>query len=74
MEKEFLSIDEFAKLLSLHPNTIRKSIKTGRINAFRIGSGKKAAWRIAKSEINRIAEMDMSITIERIILQRLEII
>jgi excisionase family DNA binding protein len=69
-EKEFYSIEDFAALLNLHPNTIRTSIKKGRLNAFRIGVGKTAAWRISRSEINRIAEMDMEIVIEQIIEQR----
>lgn len=70
-EKEFFSIDEFAKLLGLHHQTIRTSIKKGRIIAFRIGFGKKAALRIARSEINRIAELDLEDIIDKLIDKRM---
>ncbi len=63
MTKAYYSIKEFAELLSVHHNTIRNSIKMGRINAFRVGYGPKAALRIPSSELSRIAEKDM---IERI--------
>lgn len=69
MEEEFLSVKEFACLVCMHYNTIIRAIKSGRINAFRISSGKKAAFRIPRSEIGRITLMDMehlvSIIIER---------
>lgn len=69
MEDEFLSAKEFACLVCMHYNTIIRAIKSGRINAFRVGSGKKAAFRIARSEIGRITLMDMedlvSIIIEK---------
>lgn len=68
--KEFYSIKEFAFLLDIHPNTVRRSIKSGRINAFKVGSGKKSSYRIAKSEINRIALFDLEDMIEKIISQK----
>jgi len=66
----FFSIKEFAQKLGVHANTIRRGIKNGRINAFRVGSGKKATYRISHSEINRIAVFDMEEMIERIIEKR----
>lgn len=56
---DFLTIKEFAGLLGVHPNTIRRSITKGRLNAFRVGVGKKCGYRIARSEINRIAIVDL---------------
>ena len=67
---EFLSIKEFAILLKVHPNTIRRAVKSGRINAFKVGYGKKAIYRIARIEINRIAIFDLEEMIERIIEKR----
>ena len=67
---EFLSIKEFAILLNVHPNTIRRAVKSGRINAFKVGYGKKGIYRIARSEINRIAIFDLEEMIERIIEKR----
>lgn len=70
-EHEFYTIDEFAKLLRVHTNTIRRSIKSGRINAFRVTSGKKPAYRISRSEINRIAILDLEDIIEKMIEERM---
>lgn len=58
MNKEFLSVVEFAKLLGLHPNTIYKAIQSERINAFRLTGTKKSSWRIPRTEITRLATDD----------------
>lgn len=70
IESDFLSIKEFAAKVGVHPNTIRRSIKKGRISAFKIGSGKKSIYRIAKTEVNRLALFDMEEMIEKIIEKR----
>jgi excisionase family DNA binding protein len=67
---DFLSIKEFAFKVKVHPNTIRRSIKSGRLSAFKIGSGPRAHYRIAATELNRIALVDMEEIIERIIEKR----
>ena len=54
MNKEFYSVEEFAILLDLTPQTIRKSIREGRIFAIRAGIGKKSAYRIHHSQIDRL--------------------
>lgn len=59
IEEGYYSIKEFAVKLSVHSNTIRRAIKNGRIVAFKVGYGKKAAYRIAHSEISRMAIFDM---------------
>ncbi len=68
--KAYYSIKEFAKLLGVHHNTVRRSIKCGRLSAFKIGSGKKAIYRIPHSEIDRIALFDMKEMVEKIIQER----
>ena len=70
IDQDFLSIKEFALILRVHPNTIRRAIKSGRINAFKVGYGKKAVYRIARTEINRIALFDLEDMIEKIIIKR----
>lgn len=55
----FYTITEFAKILKVHPNTIRNGIKTGRIQAFRVGKGVKSSFRIPTSEINRMSTLDL---------------
>lgn len=64
---EFLSIKEFAFKLGLHPNTVRRSIKSGRLSAVRIGGGCKAVYRIPCCEINRLALHNLEIIIEKIV-------
>lgn len=67
---EFYTIIEFSNLLQVHPNTVRRALKTGRISGFKVGAGKRSSYRIPKSEINRIALFDMEEIIEKIIEKR----
>lgn len=66
-ENEYLSVKEFAVLLKVHYNTVIRAIKSGKLNAFRISSNKKAAYRIARSEINRVALFDMIDLVNKIV-------
>lgn len=59
-DKCFYSVKEFAKLLNVHTNTIRNAIKIGRIGAFRIGTGKRAIYRIPYSEFERVTLIDFT--------------
>lgn len=69
-ESDFFSIKEFAIKVAVHPDTVRRSIKSGKISAFKIGSGKRARYRIAKSEINRIALFDLEELVNKLIEKR----
>ena len=69
-EIDFLSVKEFAVKLGVHPNTVRRSIKRGRISAFKVGAGKRSIYRIAKTECNRMALCDLEEMIEKIIEKR----
>lgn len=70
--KEFYTVMEFADKLRIHPNTVRSAIKAGRIQAFRVGLGKRSDYRIPNTEINRICELDMTTLINRLIEDKLE--
>jgi excisionase family DNA binding protein len=59
MKKSYVTVAEFAQILRLHPNTIYKAIKEGKINAFRLGVGKGNAYRIPVSEMIRMSEQNM---------------
>lgn len=58
-EKDFLTIHEFAEIISVHYNTVYNMIKKGRISAFRLSKGKGSSYRIARSEIQRMAILDL---------------
>ena len=66
MEKRFYSVNEFAKILSLSRRTIIRAIEAGKINAFRPGLGAKANYRIAHTELERIAIVDFEEVVKRI--------
>ena len=59
LNDELLSVKEFALKLNIHPNTVRRAIKNGHINAFRVGIGSRSSFRIAKSEIYRMALVNL---------------
>jgi len=57
--KDFYSVIEFAQKLQVHTNTIRRSIKNGRIMAFKFGTPKRSTYRIPHSEIQRLMLSDL---------------
>jgi len=65
MDNMFYTVKELAGMLMVHPTTIRRAINCGRISAFRVGMGKKATFRIYKSELERMAAFDIQEIIER---------
>lgn len=50
----FLTIEEFAGRLKMHPNSVRKAIRNGKIFACRPGGGKRSPYRISESELERL--------------------
>jgi len=54
---DFLTVSEFAELIKMHPNSVRRAIKKGHIHAFRLSDAPKSALRIPSSELNRKAEL-----------------
>jgi excisionase family DNA binding protein len=49
MRQRALSLKDSASILGVHPDTIRRAIKTGKLKAAKIGRD----YRIAKSELER---------------------
>lgn len=47
--KEVLTVKDIAEYMDMHPMTIYKYVKEGRIPAFKIGS----SWRIRKDSIQK---------------------
>lgn len=64
---KFYSVKEFAKLLGISEQTVRRSIKCGRLQAVRIGSGKRASFRIAENELVRLSELDLMKLIDSLV-------
>lgn len=58
-EEICFTIIQFALKMSVHPNTIRRAIKNGKIQAINMGSGVKKIYRIPSSEIGRMALFDL---------------
>ena len=51
---ETYTINEVAKILKYNPETIRRLIREGKINAFRIGMNSKFPYRISAKEIEKL--------------------
>ena len=69
-EKDFLTVKEYAQLLGIHANTVRRSIKNGHLSAFKTGVG-KSVFRIARTEIDRLALVNLEKIIEKKIEERM---
>lgn len=54
-EKDILTLKEFAEYIQVHPNTVKKMIRSKYLAAFKAGMGKTSAYRIARSEAMRLS-------------------
>ena len=52
-DEELLTVDEVARRLKLHPETVRRWIRAGKLRAIRLGSD-RAGLRIRVSEVQRL--------------------
>ena len=52
MEKEFLSADEAAEMLHMHPRTVRRLLASGELPGTRLGR----QWRISLAAVRRLIE------------------
>ena len=50
---DFLTLDEVAKELRVHPRTVMRWLKSGALKGYKLGRGKTSLLRIPKSEVNR---------------------
>lgn len=60
-----MTVKEMAVKLRVHPVTIRRSIESGRIQAFKVGKGERSSWRIPETEIDRMATFDLMKVVEK---------
>ena len=71
MQNDFLSIKEFAAKIGAHPNTVRRAIKNGRLMACDIGTGEKHIYRISRSEIERIALLNLKDIVDKMVQEKI---
>lgn len=72
LQTDFLTVREFASKLRIHENTVRNGIKNGRIQALKVGSGKRSFYRISINECNRLAELDLGKLIDDMVAKKME--
>ncbi len=51
---EFLTVEQVAEMLQVHWQTVLNYIKSGKINALKLGKG----YRIARKEIDRFIKLN----------------
>ena len=50
---EYLTNDEVAKILRVHPRTVDRWLKRGMLKGYKLGNGKTSLWRISKDEVKK---------------------
>ncbi|MFH1866994.1 MAG: helix-turn-helix domain-containing protein [Patescibacteria group bacterium] len=53
---EFLTLEEIAKELRVHPRTIMRWLKNGSLKGYKLGNGKTSLLRIPKTEVIKFLE------------------
>lgn len=53
---DFLTLEEVAKSLRVHPRTIMRWLQNGTLKGYKLGNGKTSLLRIPKSEIKKFLE------------------
>jgi excisionase family DNA binding protein len=52
LEKEIFSVEETAKILDMHPKTIRRYVKNGILKANKLGG----QWKIKKLDLEKLMD------------------
>jgi len=56
-DDELLTVDEVAERLKLHPETIRRWIRSRKLRAIRLGAT-RSGYRVRMSEVERLLNSD----------------
>ena len=49
---KFYTVDDLVAMFDVHPETIRRMLKSGELKGFKMGKG----WRITEEEVERYVE------------------
>lgn len=55
MSERFLTVQQVAETLSVHPNTVRRWLNERRLKGVRLG-GTKSGWRITESDLGEFMQ------------------
>ncbi len=50
----WLTVEQISERLQFHPDTVRRLLREGRINGYRVN--RRAGWRVKASEIDRFVQ------------------
>ncbi|MEK7555017.1 MAG: helix-turn-helix domain-containing protein [Patescibacteria group bacterium] len=50
---KFLTRNEVAAMLRVHPKTVQRWLKNRSLKGFKLGKGKTSLWRISEEEITK---------------------
>lgn len=53
---KFLTREEVAKYLRVHPRTIERWLKSGSLKGYKLGKGKTSLLRISETELKKFLE------------------
>jgi excisionase family DNA binding protein len=53
-QEEFYTVKEFAKLLKISTETVRRAIRAGKIAAIKFTDSENGSWRISRHQLDRM--------------------
>lgn len=62
MENKFYTVDEVSEMLNIHPKTVRKYIREGKLGATKVGK----QWRIAGHDLSLLVEGEKNTVLKNI--------
>ncbi len=57
MNNQYYTVDQISEMLSMHPKTIQRYIREGKLNATKIGK----SWRISGHDLSRFTENNSTV-------------
>lgn len=57
---KFLTKEDIAKLLMVHPRTVERWMQKGLLHGHKLGEGRTALWRISQDELDKFLKKHRS--------------